>query len=162
AIISKALEKDRDVRCQTAAELRADLKRFARRSESAKLETPAAASPLRRRAWLYAGAAAVLAAAIAGALLWLRPGSRIAARSEWVPLTNFPDAVSQPALSADGRMMAFIRGPGSFTTAGQIYVKFLPDGEPKELTSDDSYKMSPVFSPDGSRIAYTRYVPNEY
>ena len=31
----------------------------------------------------------------------------------------------------------------------------LPDGEPKQLTRDDHAKMSPAFSPDGSRIAYT-------
>ncbi len=31
----------------------------------------------------------------------------------------------------------------------------LPSGDPVQLTRDDRIKMSPVFSPDGSRIAYT-------
>ena len=31
----------------------------------------------------------------------------------------------------------------------------LPDGEPVQLTHDSLKKMSPVFSPDGTRIAYT-------
>jgi eukaryotic-like serine/threonine-protein kinase len=35
-IIGKALEKDRDMRCQTAAELRADLKRFKRSTDSSR------------------------------------------------------------------------------------------------------------------------------
>ncbi|PYS36664.1 MAG: hypothetical protein DMG14_23995 [Acidobacteria bacterium] len=38
---------------------------------------------------------------------------------------------------------------------GEVYVKILPDGEPVQLTRDKVPKMSPVFSPDGSRIAYT-------
>jgi Tol biopolymer transport system component len=42
---------------------------------------------------------------------------------------------------------------------GQAYVKILPDGEPVQLTQDNLLKMSPVFSPDGSRIAYTAQDP---
>jgi len=42
----------------------------------------------------------------------------------------------------------------SFVTSGQVYVKMLPSGDPVQLTHDDLRKLSPVFSPDGSRIAY--------
>jgi DNA-binding winged helix-turn-helix (wHTH) protein len=90
-----------------------------------------------------------------GAALWLRSTSRLPDRSQWIPLTKLPDAVSQPALSPDGRVLAFIRSDSSFIAQGQIYVKMLPDGQPVELTHDDLLKMSPVFSPDGGRIAYT-------
>jgi Tol biopolymer transport system component len=51
-------------------------------------------------------------------------------------------------------MLAFIRGNNSFFGLGQIYVKFLPDGQPVQLTHDSKEKLRPVFSPDGSRIAY--------
>jgi Tol biopolymer transport system component len=63
--------------------------------------------------------------------------------------------VSQPALSPDGRTLAFIRSSSTYYGLGQIYVKVLPDGKPVQLTNDSLKKMSPSFSPDGTRIAYT-------
>jgi DNA-binding winged helix-turn-helix (wHTH) protein/Tol biopolymer transport system component len=76
-------------------------------------------------------------------------------RSQWVQLTNFADSVTQPALSVDGRMLAFVRGYSTWVGPGQIYVKMLPDGEPVQLTRDAALKTDPTFSLDGSQIAYT-------
>jgi Tol biopolymer transport system component len=56
-------------------------------------------------------------------------------------------------------MVTFIRGESTFFGPGQIYVKILPDGEPVQVTHDNLEKMSPAFSPDGSRIAYTTVDP---
>ncbi len=151
-IVSKALEKDRALRYQTAADLRADLKRLQRSTASVAAAAPA------RRSRRFAGviaAAGLLALVVA---IWLTSRTRPApppSRSDYVQLTNFPDSVTQPALSPDGRMLTFLRGPLTFLGRSQVYVKMLPDGEPVQLTRDDFPKMSPVFSPDGSRIAYT-------
>jgi eukaryotic-like serine/threonine-protein kinase len=145
SIVLKLLEVDRELRYQAAVEVQADLKRLQRTLEGTGTS---------RRWWVAAAAALVALAIAAAAVIYLRP-SRSAGRDQWVQLTKFPDSVSQPALSSDGRMLTFIRGPSTFFGPGQIYVKMLPDGEPKQLTQDDYPKMSPVFSPDGSRIAYT-------
>jgi hypothetical protein len=106
--------------------------------------------------WQAVGiAAAALALLAAGAGLWPRGPARSTDRSDWVQLTRFPDPVSQPALSRDGSMLAFVRGPRTTYGLGQVYVKKLPDGEPVPLTHDDLKKQSPTFSPDGARVAYT-------
>ena len=155
-IIGKALEKDRDLRYQTAAELRADLKRLKRDTESGR-ETVSAisAAPRTRHFWIYALVAGLVVSAAIPAGFYFSRRPALVSSSQWVQITDFPDSAVQPALSSDGHMLAFIRGPDTFLTPGQIYVKFLPDGEPVQLTHEEWPKMSPVFSPDGSRIAYT-------
>ena len=75
--------------------------------------------------------------------------------SEYVQLTDFADSATAPALSTDGRMVAFIRGGEFFLSTGQIYVKLLPNGDAVQLTDDQAPKLGPVFTPDGSRVAYT-------
>jgi DNA-binding winged helix-turn-helix (wHTH) protein/Tol biopolymer transport system component len=96
-----------------------------------------------------------LALLVVGSILWSRRPPRPVDRSHWVQLTNFPDSVTQPTLSPDGHMLAFIRGYSTWVGDGQVYVKMLPDGEPVQLTHDSALKTDPTFSPDGSRIAYT-------
>jgi eukaryotic-like serine/threonine-protein kinase len=79
-IINKALEKDRDLRCQTAAELRADLKRLKRDTESGRLIARGSsasavavqtANPpsVQWRRWVPVLAGLCLLGAIAGAFL---------------------------------------------------------------------------------------------
>lgn len=106
--------------------------------------------------WTVVALAGVgLALFVVGAVPWSGDRARPPDRSDWVQLTKFPDPVSQPALSPDGRMLTFVRGPRTTYGIGQVYVKELPDGEAVQLTNDDLRKAVPVFSPDGERVAYT-------
>jgi eukaryotic-like serine/threonine-protein kinase len=155
-IIFKALEKDRSMRYQTAVDLLADMKRLRRETESGRAWSTGAVATTPRRKWpMYAGAAAASALVLAFAALFFFGKREAPVRSAWQQLTYFTDSATQPALSPDGRMLAFIRGPGTFVTPGEIYVKLLPDGDPMQLTRDGQQKMSPQFSLDGARVAYT-------
>jgi serine/threonine protein kinase/Tol biopolymer transport system component len=110
--------------------------------------------------WRLAGVGAVALALAATSVVWVQRPARPTDSSQWVQLTRFPDSVTQPALSPDGRMVAFVRGESTFFGPGQVYVKRLPAGEPVQLTHDSLSKMSPAFSPDGTRIAYTTVNPD--
>jgi DNA-binding winged helix-turn-helix (wHTH) protein/Tol biopolymer transport system component len=110
-----------------------------------------------RRRWvrpaMYAAVAVVvLAAAIAsGVLIGRRP-----AAITYTQITSFSDAAFEPAVSPDGRILAFIVGSNaSFPPVGEIYTKQLPNGEPIQRTHDGWPKYGVTFSPDGSQITYT-------
>ncbi len=73
-IIGKAVEKDRELRYQTASELRSDLKRLKRDSDSASAATVAPAAPSRKWWKVLVPAAVVVAAlAVAGYVYFPRP-----------------------------------------------------------------------------------------
>ncbi len=109
------------------------------------------------RRWLrsraYLAMAAGLVAAVAGIVALDGPHRRPITYEQ---LTGFTDAAFEPALSPDGRMMAFLVGSDvPFPFSGQVYTVMLPDGEPVQRTHDAFPKYGVAFSPDGSQITYT-------
>jgi Tol biopolymer transport system component len=169
-IVRKCLEKDRERRYQTMSDLAIDLENIAREITAPALpaiDRDARKSGAGRRLLPWIAAIAVVAALAIGAGLlrvWRAPAALSPA--DYQQITDFSDATAAPALSPDGQMVVFIRGsdPGSLTNlfdpsflnrTGQIYVKRLPNGDAIRLTNDPRPKLGPVFTPDGSRIAYT-------
>jgi eukaryotic-like serine/threonine-protein kinase len=157
-IISKSLEKDRGFRYQSAAELLSDLRRLKRDSDSARaLAWDIGQHRSRVPNWtMILATVAFLMVMAAIAALVISKQKPAQSSSRWVQLTNFADSAIAPALSPDGRTLAFLRGPYEygFPSPAQVYVKLLPDGEPVQLTHDDSHKFDPAVSLDGSRVAY--------
>jgi serine/threonine protein kinase/Tol biopolymer transport system component len=114
------------------------------------------------KSWLLANAGKVVAAvivlaAIAAAVVFYAKNQAappIPDPKDWTQLTFFNDSVVYPALSPDGRMLAYLRGPDSWTTSGQVYVQLLPGGAPVQVTHDDSTKLALTFTPDNSMITW--------
>ncbi|MCX6627214.1 MAG: protein kinase [Candidatus Solibacter sp.] len=151
-IILKALEKDRQLRYQSAAELWADLKRLRRGSGSHREAVPVA-RPSRK--WLWPAVAAVAAVLVAlGFRLSRQPASKRTAtpRTEFSQLTSQPGTEWFPSLSPDGKWLVY---GGTGDNVHHIYLQGVGGQNPLDLTRDSTADDDqPAFSPDGERIAF--------
>ena len=178
-IIDKALEKDRELRYNSAAELRTDLKRLKRDSGSGKLPrrsgdvsatsgavaesiaerrtgSVAAAQASVALVWkryaLLAAFLAVLAAGFAIYHFWPRSNTPTGpAKIEQISQWNKP--MGDAKLSPDGRTVAFDSPVGSVS---QVFLMLTSGGEPLQLTSDEGSKVVYSFSSDGKEVYYRR------
>ena len=91
---------------------------------------------------------AVLAAIGTTTVVWLRQ-HRPPALQETRHITSFG---FEPALSRDGKMLAYISSAGSGPF--RIWVQQTAGGEATPVTTDSYPAYSPNFSPDGTRIAF--------
>ena len=170
--IEKALEKDRDVRYQTASDLRADLVRLRRdiassgaHSGSSAARTPSRISqvekPSLRRRLSFAGALLLAAILGAGAYAYLheRLARQPAAPPIIVPVTSFPGSETSPAFSPDGSQIAFAadEASGGKGTDFDLYVKAAVGSEDTlRITKKPAEWIVPAYSPDGHVIAFVR------
>jgi len=111
-IIHKALEKDRQLRYQHASDVRTDLQRLKRDTDSGvSRATPSTVSAPKRYNWVLWTFVTLLVAGLGG---WFASnGPRPAVRNplfsaQFTRLANFSGAKSDPAISPDGNFAAFI------------------------------------------------------
>jgi Tol biopolymer transport system component len=154
-LLERCLEKDPSRRVRDLGDVRFAI---------ADLMSPAATggpSSRVRRALLATAVTLVLLTGGAALFNLVKPSGAVTSPSEYIQLTNFSDSATAPSLSPDGRMVTFKRGGEPFVGSGQIYVKLLPSGEAVQLTTSPGPKFGPVFTPDGTRVAYTELASAE-
>jgi eukaryotic-like serine/threonine-protein kinase len=94
-VIDKALEKDRDLRYQSAADMRSDLQRLKRDTESMKLSA-APAGPRRRWPWIAAAAALILIVASGAAYFFLHKRTPKLTDKDTIVLADFTNTTGDP------------------------------------------------------------------
>jgi eukaryotic-like serine/threonine-protein kinase len=162
SILDKALEKDRDLRYQTAADFRTDLRRLLRAIDSATggaregtLRKSAGFAPSRPSLFLVIAALTVVAA-VATIAVWRfpksRPGPADWTRATHVQLTDQPGTEYFPTLAPDGKSFVYA---GHANGNWDLYLQRVGGRNATILTPDTaSDESQPGFSPDGDRIAF--------
>jgi serine/threonine protein kinase/Tol biopolymer transport system component len=179
-IINRALENDRELRYQTAAEMCADLKRLNHKTEP-NLHTSTTngdgssimPKPRRFGLGLRVGATLIVLLCVIAAC-WMigrsltgRASAARAAKSgaghstsagmRIVPLTSLPGMAWSPAFSPDAKQIAFFWNADN-PTKTDLYVQLVGGDKPLRLTHTISSgpARSPAWSPDGREIAFAR------
>jgi serine/threonine protein kinase len=181
-IINKALEKDRDLRYQSAAEIRADLKRLRRDTSSGRISSsgtqttqepaPAVAStsgssasatavqptsPLATKSarTKYIAAGAVTLCAVAAFVLYhlKSDATKPSGPAKVTQISHWNKPMDGAKLSPDGHTVAFT---SPVDGVAQVFVMLTSGGEPLQLTKDEGGKFVDSFSPDGTEIYYGR------
>jgi serine/threonine protein kinase len=170
-IINKALEKDRDLRYQHAADMRTDLQRLKRDSESSHLSAAISGPGLgamaptgrllgvtKKRLWLVLGTAAfILLSTVALLRILPKRPEQSSPAVEVLPLVSMPGKQAAPAVSPDGSQVAFRYSGGAHPG---IYTALVGGEKPLQLTDNDA-DSNPTWSPDGRQIAFARYRDSE-
>ena len=161
-IVRRCLEKSPGERFQSARDLAFQLDSLASSIESSSDRTPPDisleklnSSSLSRIFRWTAPAAIILAAAI---FAWWFRGRQLQADHPptvlFERLTDFSGMEESPAISPDGRSVAFV---SDSTGSRQIWIRLLAGGVPFQLTHDAVDHFSPRWSPDSASLFY--YTP---
>ncbi|MBV8114516.1 MAG: PD40 domain-containing protein [Silvibacterium sp.] len=154
SLIERCLIKDSKHRLQAIGDARIDIEEaISTPKQSEALPSPSPQSPTWRRTLPWA-AVFVTGALLAGIAFLIFVARRPhPSAMHFRAVTNFSGVQSHPALSPDGRSVAFVSDRDGHYN---IYVGLLNGANPVKLTDDSNVKTTPCWSPDGTEIAYGR------
>jgi Tol biopolymer transport system component len=149
-LLRRCLQKDARRRLHDIADARIEI-------EDA-MTTPAEQPRGAPRRWSRLALAALwLGIAAAVVLLWVargrlgRPAERSLADTRVLRLTDLPGLEESPAISPDGKSVAFTAGVSG---KRQLFVRLIAGGAPLQITRDPADHEYPRWSPDSSAIFY--------
>jgi eukaryotic-like serine/threonine-protein kinase len=165
-IVTRCLRKDPERRFQAMSEVKVALEDLRADPNASGVRTPAfsassiptPAAPAKQRNWVVgAGFALGLGIAVVLGLILLSQKrgatTKTTALPEVVRLTTEAGLCIDPAISADGKLLAYSSdrsGEGNM----DIWVRQIEGGEPIRLTRDKADDLEPTFSPDGTKIVF--------
>jgi Tol biopolymer transport system component len=159
AIVSKALEKDRQLRYQSAAEISVDLRRVHRElagGSSASDPSHGVAVEDRRPkstiviATLGAAVTILVLVVVVSVLVW--PGSRgVSAGAAW-QLTSAAGWTGDPSVSPDGTQVAYSADEGD---SRHIWISDVRSNAALQLTHGDADDAYPCWTADGTAVLFS-------
>ena len=153
-IVALALRKQPDRRFQHMADVKVELQALKEESDAGTISAVTGVSGPRARRRIPVALAAILGIVTIAAVLWYvsRP-KPTTERSSLIRLTSDSGLTTDPALSLDGKLLAFASNRGGNGHLN-LWVRQVAAGEPIRLTVHDADDSEPCFSPDGAYIAF--------
>jgi Tol biopolymer transport system component len=130
-----------------------ELREEARSSHAGSILPAPGVRALRRFMPAALAGATVVTAVVVAAWLWTAPAPAESSRRALVRLTSDVGWTDYPAISPDGRMVAYASdrsGEGNL----DIWIQQIPNGVPVRVTRHAADDVDPSFSADGSRIVF--------
>ena len=154
-LLQRCLKKDEKQRLQAIGEARIVIEEvLARKTAPDAQQIAGAAVPEKRSNSLVGWIGGFVAGAmIVAASAWWITRSSAPAMMHFSAVTSFAGVQAQPALSPDGRSVAYISNRDGYYN---VYVGLVHGGEPVQITHDAAMKAHPSWSPDAGMLAYSQ------